>query len=105
MKLFAFSCVLYLSIFATVFGQVKISASDRDDLKNIIYSFNQLDQKSEILKQYPINKIGDDFYLSFLGKINNDFSKGYFQNKSIIVGKPISSIVSVKIKLKLSLYT
>jgi subtilisin family serine protease len=99
MKLFAFSCVLYLSIFATVFGQVKISASDRDDLQNIIYSFNQLDQKSEILKQYPINKIGDDFYLSFLGKINNDFSKGYFQNKSIIVGKPISSIVSVKIKL------
>ncbi len=99
MKLFVFSCVFYLSIFSSVFGQVKISASDRDDLKNIIYCFNQLDKKSEVLKQYPINKIGDDFYLSFLGKINNDFNKGYFQNKSIIVGKPISSIVSVKIKL------
>jgi len=83
------------------FAQLRLSASDRTDIKLITSERLKInDSKSpDIVNYFPINKINNDWYLSFIGKINNEFDKSYFQNHGMIVGSPIASVVSLKIKL------
>ena len=83
------------------FAQLSLSSSDQTDIKLISSERLKIsDSKSpEMVNYFPINKINNDWYLSFIGKINNEFDKSYFQKHGMIVGSPIASVVSLKIKL------
>ena len=101
MKLLLLLIVLFIVGYSQSFAQLRLSASDRTDIKLITSERLKIsDSKSpEIANYFPINKINNDWYLSFIGKINNEFDKSYFQKHGMIVGSPIASVVSLKIKL------
>lgn len=99
--------IAYLFLFFSlslgrVNAQPKLSASDRSDIELIVRETKVAKNPTapSLLKRFPINRIGNDYYLSFIGKINSSFDKSYFQSRQVIVGAPISSIVSVKIKVE-----
>ena len=93
--------ILFICFHTVSFSQVRLSASDRADI-SLITDKLALDKKqvsNPILEYLPINYIGSDYYLSFIGKININFDRRFFEERSILVGNPIASIVSIKIKL------
>ena len=89
MKLLLLLIVLFIVGYSQSFAQLRLSASDRTDIKLITSERLKIsDSKSpEIANYFPINKINNDWYLSFIGKINNEFER--YSVKQEITRKPI----------------
>ena len=92
---------LILSTLRFTYSQVKLDALDRDDLKLIQNKLSKQNWEANEaqLKRYPITKIKQKFYFSFLGKINEQFNPQNLSDLGVMVGKPIGSIVSLKVPL------
>ena len=92
---------LILSALRFTYSQVKLDALDRDDLKLIQSKLSKQNWESNEaqLERYPITKIKQKFYFSFLGKINQQFNPQNLSDLGIMVGKPIGSVVSIKVPL------
>jgi len=92
---------LILSALRYTYSQVKLDALDRDDLKLIQSKLSKQNWEANEaqLAAYPITKIKQKFYFSFLGKINQQFNPQNLSDLGIMVGKPIGSIVSLKVPL------
>ena len=90
-----------LSALRFTYSQVKLDALDRDDLKLIQskLSMQNWEANEAQLERYPITKIKQKFYFSFLGKINQQFNPQNLSDLGIMVGKPIGSVVSIKVPL------
>ncbi len=95
--LFIFSFFVKLS-----FSQVKLSSSDRDDLKIIEkqLSLQNWVANDSQLESYPICKIKEKYYFSFLGKTNHAFNRESTIEKGIIVSKPLGSIITLKVPVE-----
>ena len=94
--------ILFLLVLGTInfsYSQVKLDAMDRDDLKLIQNKLSKQNWEANEaqLAAYPITKIKQKFYFSFLGKINQQFNPQNLSNLGIMVGKPIGSVVSIKV--------
>jgi len=92
---------LILSTLRFTYSQVKLDALDRDDLKLIQSKLSKQNWEANEaqLERYPITKIKQNFYFSFLGKINQQFNPQNLSDLGVIVGKPIGSVVSLKVPL------
>ncbi|NBW71630.1 MAG: T9SS C-terminal target domain-containing protein [Flavobacteriia bacterium] len=92
---------LILSALRFTYCQVKLDALDRDDLKLIQSKLSKQNWEANEaqLERYPITKIKQKFYFSFLGKINQQFNPQNLSDLGVIVGKPIGSVVSLKVPL------
>ena len=92
---------LILSALRFTYSQVKLDALDRDDLKLIQSKLSKQNWEANEaqLERYPITKIKQKFYFSFLGKINQQFSPQNLSDLGVMVGKPIGSVVSLKVPL------
>ena len=92
---------LILSALRFTYSQVKLDALDRDDLKLIQSKLSKQNWEANEaqLERYPITKIKQKFYFSFLGKINQQFNPQNLSDLGIMVGKPIGSVVSMKVPL------
>ena len=92
---------LILSALRFTYSQVKLDALDRDDLKLIQSKLSKQNWEANEaqLERYPITKIKQKFYFSFLGKINEQFNPQNLSDLGVMVGKPIGSIVSLKVPL------
>jgi subtilisin family serine protease len=92
---------LILSALRFTYSQVKLDALDRDDLKLIQSKLSKQNWEANEaqLERYPITKIKQNFYFSFLGKINQQFNPQNLSDLGIMVGKPIGSVVSLKVPL------
>ena len=92
---------LILSALRFTYSQVKLDALDRDDLKLIESKLSKQNWEANEaqLERYPITKIKQNFYFSFLGKINQQFNPQNLSDLGIMVGKPIGSVVSIKVPL------
>ena len=92
---------LILSALRFTYSQVKLDALDRDDLKLIQSKLSKQNWEANEaqLERYPITKIKQKFYFSFLGKINQQFNPQNLSDLGIMVGKPIGSVVSIKVPL------
>jgi subtilisin family serine protease len=92
---------LILSALRFTYSQVKLDALDRDDLKLIQSKLSKQNWEANEaqLERYPITKIKQNFYFSFLGKINQQFNPQNLSGLGVIVGKPIGSVVSIKVPL------
>jgi len=92
---------LILSALRFTYSQVKLDALDRDDLKLIQSKLSKQNWEANEaqLERYPITKIKQNFYFSFLGKINQQFNPQILSDLGVIVGKPIGSVVSLKVPL------
>ena len=92
---------LILSALRFTYSQVKLDALDRDDLKLIQSKLSKQNWEANEaqLERYPITKIKQKFYFSFLGKINQQFNPQNLSDLGIMVGKPIGSVVSLKVPL------
>jgi len=92
---------LILSALRFTYSQVKLDALDRDDLKLIQSKLSKQNWEANEaqLERYPITKIKQKFYFSFLGKINQQFNPQNLSDLGVIVGKPIGSVVSLKVPL------
>jgi subtilisin family serine protease len=92
---------LILSTLRFTYSQVKLDALDRDDLKLIQSKLSKQNWEANEaqLERYPITKIKQNFYFSFLGKINQQFNPQNLSDLGVIVGKPIGSVVSIKVPL------
>ncbi len=92
---------LILSTLRFTYSQVKLDAIDRDDLKLIESKLSKQNWEANEaqLERYPITKIKQNFYFSFLGKINQQFNPQNLSDLGIMVGKPIGSVVSIKVPL------
>jgi subtilisin family serine protease len=92
---------LILSALRFTYSQVKLDALDRDDLKLIQSKLSKQNWEANEsqLERYPITKIKQKFYYSFLGKINQQFNPQNLSDLGIMVGKPIGSVVSLKVPL------
>ena len=92
---------LILSALRFTYSQVKLDALDRDDLKLIESKLSKQNWEANEaqLERYPITKIKQNFYFSFLGKINQQFNPQNLSDLGVMVGKPIGSIVSLKVPL------
>ena len=92
---------LILSALRSTYSQVKLDALDRDDLKLIQSKLSEQNWEANEaqLKRYPITKIKQIFYFSFLGKINQLFNPPNLSDLGVMVGKPIGSVVSLKVPL------
>ena len=92
---------LILSTLRFTYSQVKLDALDRDDLKLIQSKLSKQNWEANEaqLERYPITKIKQKFYFSFLGKINQQFNPQNLSDLGVMVGKPIGSVVSLKVPL------
>ncbi len=92
---------LILSTLRFTYSQVKLDAIDRDDLKLIESKLSKQNWEANEaqLERYPITKIKQKFYFSFLGKINQQFNPQNLSDLGVMVGKPIGSVVSIKVPL------
>ncbi len=92
---------LILSALRFTYCQVKLDALDRDDLKLIQSKLSKQNWEANEaqFERYPITKIKQNFYFSFLGKINQQFNPQNLSDLGVIVGKPIGSVVSLKVPL------
>lgn len=92
---------LILSTLRFTYSQVKLDATDRDDLKLIKSKLSKQNWEANEaqLERYPITKIKQNFYFSFLGKINQQFNPQNLSDLGVMVGKPIGSVVSIKVPL------
>ena len=92
---------IILSALRFTYSQVKLDALDRDDLKLIQskLSMQNWEANEAQLERYPITKIKQKFYFSFLGKINQQFNPQNLSDLGVMVGKPIGSVVSIKVPL------
>ena len=92
---------LILSTLRFTYSQVKLDAIDRDDLKLIESKLSKQNWEANEaqLERYPITKIKQNFYFSFLGKINQQFNPQNLSDLGVMVGKPIGSVVSIKVPL------
>ena len=90
-----------LSALRFTYSQVKLDALDRDDLKLIESKLSKQNWEANEaqLERYPITKIKQNFYFSFLGKINQQFNPQNLSDLGVMVGKPIGSVVSLKVPL------
>ena len=90
-----------LSALRFTYSQVKLDALDRDDLKLIQSKLSKQNWEANEaqLERYPITKIKQNFYFSFLGKINQQFNPQNLSDLGVMVGKPIGSVVSLKVPL------
>ena len=90
-----------LSALRFSYSQVKLDALDRDDLKLIQSKLSKQNWEANEaqLERYPITKIKQKFYFSFLGKINQQFNPQNLSDLGVMVGKPIGSVVSLKVPL------
>ncbi len=93
--------IIVLSSVSFSYSQVKLDALDRDDLKLIQSKLSKQNWEANEaqLERYPITKIKQKFYFSFLGKINQQFNPQNLSDLGIMVGKPIGSVVSLKVPL------
>jgi subtilisin family serine protease len=93
--------LLVLRSISLTYSQVKLDALDRDDLKLIQSKLSEQNWEANEaqLKRYPITKIKQIFYFSFLGKINQQFNPQNLSDLGVMVGKPIGSVVSLKVPL------
>ena len=94
------SFVLVILTSCPLLAQVQISAEDSVEIATIQKQWSEDSFQKGALQQHPISKINDIYYVSFLGKINENFDKGSLLSNQFIVGNPIQSIVSLKIPVQ-----
>jgi len=90
--------LILVASFSYSFSQTTWSNSDKAEIQTILSNLES--QKAPSWKaKYAINTINKIDYLSLVGKINADFKGIDLREKGILVGKPINSIVSIRIPL------
>ena len=99
-------CVVVLLSFCLfpIHGQNTLSLADKNELGIISSDFKDGILDSTTLSSYPINLINNQYYVSFLAKINPDFDKLTLMRSRYIVGNPIRNIVSIKVPIEASEY-
>jgi len=85
-----------------ILGQNNISVADKNELKLISKHFKDGTLDSATLSTFPINLINNQYYISFLAKINSDFDKLSLTQSKYIIGNPIRNIVSIKMPIEAS---
>ncbi len=94
--------VVILCCFFTIHGQHILSRSDQKEIGIISNDFKDGFLDSTTLSSYPINLINNQYYVSFLAKINSEFDKLSLTESHFIVGNPIRNIVSIKVPIEAS---
>lgn len=94
--------VVILCCFFTIHGQHILSRSDQKEIGIISNDFKDGLLDSTTLSSYPINLINNQYYVSFLAKINSEFDKLSLTESHFIVGNPIRNIVSIKVPIEAS---
>ena len=99
-------CVVVLLSFCLfpIHGQNTLSLADKNELGIISSDFKDGILDSTTLSSYPIHLINNQYYVSFLAKINPDFDKLTLMRSRYIVGNPIRNIVSIKVPIEASEY-
>lgn len=99
-------CVVVLLSFCLfpIHGQNTLSLADKNELGIIASDFKDGILDSTTLSSYPINLINNQYYVSFLAKINPEFDKLTLIRSRYIVGNPIRNIVSIKVPIEASEY-
>ena len=99
-------CVVVLLSFCLfpIHGQNTLSLADKNELGIISRDFKDGILDSTTLSSYPINLINNQYYVSFLAKINPEFDKLTLIRSRYIVGNPIRNIVSIKVPIEASEY-
>ena len=99
-------CVVVLLSFCLfpIHGQNTLSLADKNELGIISSDFKDGILDSTTLSSYPINLINNQYYVSFLAKINPEFDKLTLIRSRYIVGNPIRNIVSIKVPIEASEY-
>jgi subtilisin family serine protease len=99
-------CVVVLLSFCLfpIHGQNTLSLADKNELGIISSDFKDGILDSTTLSTYPINLINNQYYVSFLAKINPEFDKLTLIRSRYIVGNPIRNIVSIKVPIEASEY-
>lgn len=99
-------CVVVLLSFCLfpIHGQNTLSLADKNELGIIASDFKDGILDSTTLSTYPINLINNQYYVSFLAKINPEFDKLTLIRSRYIVGNPIRNIVSIKVPIEASEY-
>jgi subtilisin family serine protease len=87
----------YLASFS--FSQVKIPANSKADIQLIIQNakLNNGIPTKGMMDRFAINYINSEYYVSFIAKTASNFDAYELHSLGIISGKPINSIVSLKI--------
>ena len=92
---------ILLAVFITTFtfAQVKIPANSKSDIQLIIENakLNNGIPTKVMMDRFAINYINSEYYVSFIAKTASNFDAYELQSLGIISGKPINSIVSLKI--------
>jgi subtilisin family serine protease len=92
---------ILLAVFITTFtfAQVKIPANSKADIQLIIENakLNNGIPTKVMMDRFAINYINSEYYVSFIAKTASNFDVYELQSLGIISGKPINSIVSLKI--------
>jgi subtilisin family serine protease len=92
---------ILLAVFITTFtfAQVKIPANSKADIQLIIENakLNNGIPTKVMMDRFAINYINSEYYVSFIAKTASNFDAYELQSLGIISGKPINSIVSLKI--------
>ena len=99
-------CVFLLFFFGLFpfHGQNALSLADKNELNFISSDFKDGILDSTTLTSYPINFINNQYYVSFLAKINPTFDKQRLIQSNYIIGNPIRNIVSIKVPIEDSEY-
>jgi hypothetical protein len=92
---------ILVAVFITTFtfAQVKIPANSKADVQLIIENtkLNNGIPTKVMMDRFAINYINSEYYVSFIAKTASNFDAYELQSLGIISGKPINSIVSLKI--------
>jgi subtilisin family serine protease len=92
---------ILLAVFVTTFtfAQVKMPANTKADIQLIIENakLNNGLPTEQMMDRFAINYINSEYYVSFIAKTTSNFDAYELQSLGIISGKPVNSIVSLKI--------
>lgn len=96
-----FLSFLLLSISIFTFGQSKLSSKDRNEIRLLLktLSRNNGQPTEAILSKLPIQKINNTYYLSLLGKTNENFDQACLREKKWLAGKAIGQVAPIKVPL------
>lgn len=92
--------ILFFTFFTSIYySQVQLPANTKADVQLIVETakLNNGIPSKQLMDRFAINYINSEYYVSFIAKAASNFDPYELQSLGIISGKPINSIVSLKI--------
>ncbi len=87
----------------STFGQVAICSNTYSDCKVIYQEFKRTKGQisSEFKDRFAIQNFQGEYFVSFIAKINSNYSSAFLENNGIRPGKPFGDFVSLRIPVNL----